>query len=598
MSALIPEYMTLLQSNLASSFLANLPALIPNKKSPEEIRKKNLSRAFSAFVLCHLAEASATDAAQAVVDDFDDYGIDAIYYSAPTETVYLVQSKMKASEQFQQDEAHAFCAGIRKLLKQDFTGFNEHVQRRKVEIAGALDNCATIKLVVAHTGSGISKHAKEAVDEVITDDAHGEERLDAILEDFDAVKVVAALQGSQALRRVDANISIQKCSWVNEPRTIYYGIVKLGDLVALHQTWDKALYAKNIRTFLGHTTEVNASIQRTLGDKPEDFFFLNNGVTVLAEKINPKSIVASTKKLVVKGFSVINGAQTIASSAKFVADNPVKSIDAARVMITVIQADGEGEFGKSVTRARNHQNPVLLANFVALEDEQERLRRDLAHLDINYAYKAGASDGVLQDDKIRADEAIHALALFHHDPRYAVWLKKEPATLLDTSSTRYKDLFTPELTAFQLVNSVRFMRYVNRRMEVEAKGTGPEVLTYRHGTYAFAWMLSKRVQKERNGCRLFTPDKLEAVLSTPVDVLRQLFWETTEAALGNKAPLAVFRGQAHALPLMADVMEKHFGLSTDPVVALKRVQYTGMQVYPGELFDYLINKAPQLGGLI
>jgi hypothetical protein len=129
---------------------------------------------------------------------------------------------------------------------------------------------------------------------------------------------------------------------------------------------------------------------------------------------------------------VVNGAQTIASAAMFVENNPASTIQGARVSITLIQADSDGEFGKSVTRARNHQNPVLLANFVALHDEQERLRRDLAHLGIHYAYKAGIPEGISHDNWIRADEATHALALFHADPRYAVWLKKEPATLLDT----------------------------------------------------------------------------------------------------------------------------------------------------------------------
>lgn len=597
MSALTPDYLTLLHSNLISSYLPHLPPLVPHKKSADDVQKKNLSRCFSAFTIRHLTDIGEVEAAQAVVDDFDDYGLDAIYYHAPAETVYLIQSKLKASQQFTQEEALAFCQGIRKLLKQDLDDFNAHVQARRLEITDALDNCSAIQLVVAHTGSGISKHAKDAVDELIADETHGEDRLKPTLIDFDAIKVVAGLQTSKAHRRVDARIAIQKCSLVAEPRTTYFGLVKLRDLVALHMKWDKALYDKNIRTFLGHHTEVNISIQKTLRENPEHFLFLNNGVTVLGERINPKGTKGTNKRIDVDGFSVINGAQTIASSAKFVADNPNASIESARVMITVIQADADGQFGKSVTRARNHQNPVLLANFVALEDEQERLRRDLAHLNIHYAYKAEASDGILSNTKIRADEATHALAMFHHDPRYTVWLKKEPATLLDTSSSRYKDLFTAELTAFQLANAVRFMRYVNARMEVESRGYGPEKLTYKHGVYAFAWVLAKRVMKERNGCKLFEPAQLETQLSTAFDELRQVLWDTTETALGSKAPLAVYKSQTHAIPVMADVMVKHYGLSSDPVVALKQGQQKYGQAYPEELFGYLTDKAPQIGSL-
>jgi type III restriction enzyme len=64
--------------------------------------------------------------------------------------------------------------------------------------------------------------------------------------------------------------------------------------------------------------------------------------------------------------SVINGAQTVASCASFVADNPNADISAAVVHVTVIQADQDAEFSKSVTRARNLQNPVSPQNFAAL----------------------------------------------------------------------------------------------------------------------------------------------------------------------------------------------------------------------------------------
>jgi hypothetical protein len=200
MSALTPDYLTLLHSNIISSYLPHLPPLVPHKKSADDVQKKNLSRSFSAFTILHLTDIGEVEAAQAVVDDFDDYGLDAIYYHAPAETVYLIQSKLKASLQFTQEEALAFCQGIRKLLKQDLDDFNAHVQARRFEITDALDNCSAIQLVVAHTGSGISKHAKDAVDELIADETHGEDRLKPTLIDFDAIKVPEQRSGHNSMR--------------------------------------------------------------------------------------------------------------------------------------------------------------------------------------------------------------------------------------------------------------------------------------------------------------------------------------------------------------------------------------------------------------
>jgi hypothetical protein len=148
MSSLEAHFRVLLETALESEIVPHLPALLDTSKPPEEQRRKNLSRAFSAFSLKNLVGISPAEAAKAVVDDFDDCGVDAIYFHAPTDTVYIVQSKLKAAEQFSQEEALAFCQGVRKLIKQDFGGFNQHIQMRTTEIEGALDDCSHIQLVV------------------------------------------------------------------------------------------------------------------------------------------------------------------------------------------------------------------------------------------------------------------------------------------------------------------------------------------------------------------------------------------------------------------------------------------------------------------
>ena len=403
---------------------------------------------------------------------------------------------------------------------------------------------------------------------------------------------MAGLQSSQAYQRVDTRISIEKCGHVTEPKTTYFGLVKLKDLVALHKRYDKSLYEKNIRTFLGHKTEVNASIQKTLSEKPEHFVYLNNGVTALCGKIN----TGGKKRLDVEGFSVVNGAQTIASSAKFAADNPNTDIGSAKVSLTLIQADTDDEFGNSVTRARNHQNQVFFSDFVALHKEQERLRRELAHLGINYAYKAGAPDGN-EIDRFQAEEAAHALALFHPDPRYVVWLKNEPSSLLDTSSERYAKLFNPQLTAFQLVNAVRFYRFVMDRMTRESWGYGQEKLTYKHGSFAFGWLLAKQVRTERDAAKLFDPAKLKTQLSAQADLLRQVLWSKTQLALGGKSPIQIFRSQNHVVPLLSAALIGHYGLAADPAVIAKQGRQQYDQPYQKDLFDYLISKAPQITDL-
>jgi hypothetical protein len=601
MSALEQVQRVVIDRVLDAEYVPHLPTLLNKTKSQEEQLSKNRSRALSAFALHNICHIPKADAAEAVIDDFDDYGVDAIYYHAPEETLYFVQSKLKSAEQFSQDEALAFCQGVRKLIKQDLSGFNKHVEKRQVEIEDAVSNCNSIKLVVAHIGSGISKHAKQAIDELLADD-HGEERFDSRVVDYDAKRIVEDLRAAKAYERVDTELWIEKCSMVSEPRVTYFGLVQLLDLVKLHDKYDKALYERNIRTFLGHKTEVNTSIQKTLGTNSKEFMYLNNGVTALCQEIHPKGTSQAKggkKRLKLHGFSIINGAQTIASSAKFVADNKGQDISNARVSLTLIKADADGEFGKSVTRARNHQNPVHFANFAALDDEQERLRRDLAHLGIHYAYKAEAADSTNDENRIRIDEAAQALAMFQPDPRFVVWLKKEPAQLLDTTSSQYKALFSPAVTAFQLANAVRLNRFIQGRMTTEEKyASGQERLAYKHGCYVLAWAMSKRLSGAIKGAALIDSTKLKTELSTPFDTLRQTLWDITrDATRYSKGPLALFRSQTDVIPLLQKVLIAHYGLGTDPVLVHKQGAYKTGQLYPEELFAYLVSKAPQIGNL-
>jgi hypothetical protein len=592
------EHFALLKKDLVANHVQHLPPLLAPSTDPARNNDKNISRAFSAFALRHLTEISIKDACAAVIDDFDDFGVDAIYYHPGNETIYLVQSKLKASEQFSQTEALAFSQGVRRLLSQEgLDGFNANFQNRKQAIVDALDNCSHIQLVIAHTGSGINNHAKIALDDLLRDEKDGDQRLSAIIIDFDFNKVVAGLRNSHAYKAIKETLVIHKYGAVADPKPTHFGRMKLKELVDLHKKHGNALYEKNIRTFLGHKTEVNASIQKTLAEKPDHFFYLNNGITILCRRIEPKSNKSTGgKRVEVTGLSVINGAQTISSSAQFLADTPGANIDSAFVSVTLIQADANDAFGKEVTRARNHQNPVLLANFVALEDEQERLRCELAHLGIQYSYKAEYNDGVITPTKIKADEAVHALALFHPDPRYVLWLKNEPSSLLDTSSSRYKDLITGKTTPFQVVNAIRFARYVNTRMIRESIGTGPEKLTYKHGASTFGWILAKRVLTAQSSAGLFDPVKIEAVLSAPGDALRQTLWDKTRLALDGRTPLVVYRNQTRTLPIVEQVMLENFGLAADQAIPAKRAMPT--KLYAEELFNYMISKAPQIGGLI
>lgn len=598
MAALEPHYLAILKTVLATRFVPYLPPLL-GKVSAADQAAKQLSRAFSAFVLHKLLDITPQAAAASVVDDFNDKGIDAIHYDATTETLYLLQTKLKESEQFKQEDALPFCEGVRLLLKQDFSAFNANVQNRKADIESALDSCSHIKLVVPYTGDGVSQTASDALQALLADEDLDEERLIKQVEYYSATEIARDLLAEQAYQPVHTDIALQKYEKVEHPRSTYYGVARLGDLVALHQTHGKALYERNIRYFLGSSkSDVNKAIKTTLHDAPGDFFYLNNGVTAVCDLIEPKATKNGAKKFKVRGLSIINGAQTVASAAEFVRQHPGKSIDDAKVMLTLIKAPADGPFGKRVTKARNHQNPVQTANFASLDENQERLRQEIAHLRFDYHYRPEAL--ATGPTAITLDEALRALASQQHDPRYAVWLKSEPARLANPDSAEYQALFANTLTGAALVNAVlchRAIRALVVDYERRAPARSQERLIYRHGIQVITAVMMKRLRNRIGATAVVDVAAIAALLSQAdtLDQLRQQAFSLGQQRLTFEGPLAYFRNQSNVTAFLADLMETHFALTADPAIAPLRNIQTAADVYPRKrLLDYLSSRAPQL----
>jgi hypothetical protein len=131
-----------------------------------------------------------------------------------------------------------------------------------------------------------------------------------------------------------------------------------------------------------------------------------------------------------------------------------------------------------------------------------------------------------------------------------------------------------------------------------SRATGLERLAYKHGNFALAWVLTKRLTTAINSAGLFDPAKLATGLSVPFDDLRQVHWDITAIFTADRGPLALFRNQTYTIPLLQEILVSYYGLSVDPVVGYKKGQQKIGEPYPVDLFRYLISKAPQIGNLI
>lgn len=601
MSALPPNFLSILTNKLERDFVPYLPELLNKERPKVDQDKKQLSRAFSGFVIHKMLNVGISDAAKSVVDDFDDNGLDAVFFDSRCKTLYLVQTKYRERDQFDEGDAIRFRNGVDLLLGQRYERFNANIQKRKDELDDAFDEAERIQLVVAYVGTGFSEHAKAALKELTEDAEHHEfGRLQPSIEEYGPDRVQADLLAEQSVGVVNDSLWLSKWQHLGGHRDTHVGIALVSDLVALHQQHKKALYERNIRYFLGsRESKVNKSIQETLRNAPDEFFYLNNGVTALANHIETPLGKRARKRLRLLGLSIINGAQTISSAAEFVAQNPGCDISSAKVMVTIIKADSEGVFGRSVTRARNHQNPVSTGNFASLDPRQEELRRELSYLGYSYHYRPEAMplNADSTETVITIEQAMKALALFELDSRYPYWLKNEVARFQNAETSEYQSLFTKALTGAQLVNKVKFFRFVRQVIASNAAATpGAEGLFYKHGVYVVAAVLAKRCRTRVNGPDVLQQKQLNELLSAPLDQCRQMCWDKAKPLVGQgRSVLAYFKNQGGTVRLLDMCMAGVFGLEqAEGYLAVKGVA-DRLEAFPQErVFRYLNSQALQI----
>ncbi len=123
---------------------------------------------------------------------------------------------------------------------------------------------------------------------------------------------------------IESRIKSIEMPWNEENTSGYVFSAKLYDIVEIYNTIGDKLFENNVRYEIKDELDVNKEITATLENRPGEFWFLNNGITMVIQDDNfnllkSKSITLkySTQNVV----SVVNGAQTLTTAAKFFNQN-------------------------------------------------------------------------------------------------------------------------------------------------------------------------------------------------------------------------------------------------------------------------------------
>ena len=441
----------------------------------KDVEKHFLSRALAAFSIAQLAGVSPDHAANAVTDGSLDNGIDAIHYDQHSKILYVVQSKWHSDGHGALDRADIlkFTKGFGDLTNLAFDRFNRRVRSKEATIREALNNAqATYCLVLVHTGAqDFDCLPLQDLEDTLNhyNDSSNPDAIELlhtrILKQSDIHGMLA--RGSQGAP-IDLEVILMHWGEASDPYAVY-GQIAAADIA---QWWKKhypQLVSQNIRLFLGADTDVNIGLQQTLTNEPEHFWHFNNGITVICRDVKRKLISGGTKEsgsFTCYDVRIVNGAQTAGSIAAAYEKKP-EAVDRARVQVRFITvADGaQAHLGDAITRATNTQNRINRQDFVALDPEQERLRRELSIDGVIYNYKS--AEVTIRDRKTTdIEEATVALACAYSDMSLSTLAKREIGRLWeDTSKSPYRALFNPGLTGIKLWQCVRVNRLIDTALQ-------------------------------------------------------------------------------------------------------------------------------------
>jgi hypothetical protein len=439
-----------------------------------------LSRGLAAFCVKTLTSASLEAAASAVTDGFHDNGIDAIFFDQKSDLLVVVQSKWSGDGTSALDAKAtlALAGGVTDLLNLRFDRFNDKVRSKEPEIKAALySERVRLLVVTAHTANQeIAPYVRRNIDDLV-----------GALND--PVKIAEALHLNQKglyglltaesqPQKIKLQITLNEWGFIDKPFLAYYGRVHVNEVAQWWVEHGNTLFTHNLRLFYVNS-DVNNALNMTLSNQHDNFWYFNNGVTVICDSISKAAAGSPGRQIglfTCDGASIVNGAQTVGTIGRTWTTKragPTESDANAWVQVRIISLDNcPPEFSRRITRAANLQNAVGNREFAAMDSVQHRLATEFALDKRRYAYKQGESDPQ-GDEGCNIVETTQALAC-NHSIALAVQAKREIGALwADTATPPYTDLFNHETTGEAVWQSVQIMRTVDQQLQRLRSSTAP-----------------------------------------------------------------------------------------------------------------------------
>jgi hypothetical protein len=456
---------------------------------------KILSRCLAAFAIYQYTACSPKDAAEAVWDGSDDNGLDAVYFDASSSQVVFVQSKWISKGVGEPDskDVGSFVKGVSDVIESEHAGFHSRLQARLGDISMRLITPGTsLHLIVVSTGaSTLSAPAASRLTKIISDLNNPGSDPIASFGVLGLSEVYTGLADDPSQSSFSLDATILDWSYVSTPYPAYFGIIDGQTLKGWWKKYGRGLVAQNIRHSLG-VTDVNKEIVGTASATPENFWYFNNGITLIADdavKAPLGSASRSAGAFSFKGASIVNGAQTVSSLSRVDNDAALSNVRVS-IRVVLLKTTPAG-FGQQVTRTNNLQNRVEARDFVAHDPEQRRIRQEMVMEGVDYQFVRSDDSGSVTATSCELLEVTTALACASGDPNLAVQVKTGIGRFfIDLTKAPYKTIFNPTVSgalAFNVTVTHRQIEaWIDKKKKNSPKRSGPNWGVLIHGNRILA----------------------------------------------------------------------------------------------------------------
>lgn len=458
---------------LMEEYSAQLP-------SGDESKKK--SAAFVLLCMHSVLSIDLDEAVDMITEGGEDAGIDGLHVSEIQDdefTVSIFQGKYKQSLEgdanFPENSVIRVINTVGALFDPDKPLSTHSNLKIKVEEIRSMIRdgyIPTVHVVLCNNGKKWTQAAEDHIKNAGLD--HPQVRWSYINHD-DLVRSMQSAKAVDDTIQLTGKIVVENFNF----RRVLIGRVPVTEISALFERHGDRLLQRNIRRFLGvHGNRINLGIHETLiqPDKRTNFYFFNNGITMICNKFSHNALQEQNHQLKIWGMQIINGGQTCKTIQQTLSDpdlfNNEELMRDTYVMIRLYElSEDDLDFVRDITYATNSQNPVDLRDLRSNDSIQQKL--EIALKDLGYTYKRQRDAAVGGQDVITSAVAAEAvMAIWRQKPHQAKFRRTE------LFGSLYEQVFNDSLNAAQVIIAVLIFRMVENERKRPKNPNPPEFLPY------------------------------------------------------------------------------------------------------------------------